>query len=82
MTGSAAVSIFGEIAHSAICLMRPITAKDIEEWRDTLMVIIDEISFANVTVLGTINKKLNQLKERPATDKFGDLAVLFAGDFS
>ena len=81
MTGSAAVSIFGETAHSAFCLMRTITAKDIEEWRDTLMVIVDEISFANISVLEKINTKLNQLKERPANDKFGDLAVLFAGDF-
>lgn len=83
MTGSAAVSIFGETAHSAFCLNRNIKSQDVDEWKDTLMIIVDEISFASEATLMCMNKKLNQLKEKPiATTKFGDLAVLFAGDFT
>ena len=51
LTGAAAVSIFGETTHAACCLNRKVQSQDIDTWKGTLMVIIDEISFASEYVL-------------------------------
>ena len=83
LTGAAAVSIFGETTHSA-CLLNAstITEERIKEWQHTKMVIIDEISFASERVLSLINKKLNILKQTGNDTKFGNIPILFAGDFT
>ena len=54
----------------------------IDEWKDTMMVVIDEISFASYSVLQNINEKLNTLKEVENTKYFGDIPIVFAGDFT
>ena len=83
LTGAAAVNIRGETTHSA-CLIynKAIKPQDIEDWQDTVMVLIDEISFTSYDVLSKINKNLNILKEADLVDKFGNLPILFAGDFT
>ena len=46
------------------------------------MLIVDEISFASEHVLATLNKKLNLLKETGNEKKFGNIPIVFAGDFT
>ena len=83
LTGAAAVNIFGETVHSACYLNnKRIVPGYIDEWKDTMMVIIDEISFASYSVLQNINEKLNTLKEVENTKYFGDIPIVFAGDFT
>ena len=83
LTGAAAVNIFGETTHGA-CLLnaRNVTAEKIEEWKDTKMLIVDEISFASKHILMKLNKHLNLLKEVGNEKRFGNIPVLFAGDFT
>ena len=83
LTGSAAVNIGGETTHSA-CLINKkiIQATDIEDWQDTALVIIDEISFASYDLLKKIDSNLNFLQQTNQIDKFGELPILFAGDFT
>jgi hypothetical protein len=83
LTGAAAVSIRGETTHSA-CGLRSTTLKTerIHEWEDTKMLIIDEISFANEKTLKDINDKLNQLKQSGNESRFGNIPIVFTGDFT
>ena len=82
MTGAAAVGIFGETTHSACHLNnKKITTNHIEEWKDAVMLIVDEISFASEKDLANIHNKLNELKETPFK-KYGDIPIIFAGDFT
>ena len=83
LTGAAAVAIFGETVHAA-CHLNSVTIKHehIDEWKDTMMVVIDEISFASYSVLQSINKKLNILKEVRCEAKYGGIPIIFAGDFT
>jgi len=82
LTGAAAVSIFGETTHGACSLNGNVTAEKIDEWKDAKMLIVDEISFASEHVLATLNKKLNLLKETGNEKKFGNIPIVFAGDFT
>jgi hypothetical protein len=80
LTGSAAVSINGETTHSA-CKLNSAVVTQSEEWDDTIMIIIDEISFAKKHDVESMNKNLNLLKDMRRHMLFGGLHVLFAGDF-
>ena len=83
LTGAAAINIFGETVHSAYGLNKTSSSTDdIDEWKDTLMVIIDEISFASEQTLRKINNKINILKEVGNEGRFGDIPIVFAGDFT
>ena len=46
------------------------------------MLIVDEISFASNKTLQKLNKRLNELKETGNNKRFGNIPVLFAGDFT
>ena len=84
MTGTAAVNINGETVHKACCLN--CDKKNVnpdEEWMDeTCLVIVDEISFASNQELEKLNDNLNQLCDTSSSKYFGDLPMVFAGDFS
>ena len=80
LTGSAAIAINGETTHSA-CKLNSTVVTQSEEWNDTIMIIIDEISFAKKQDVETMNKNLNLLKDMRSHMLFGGLHVLFAGDF-
>ena len=72
LTGAAAVSIFGETVHSACFLnTKKIKTEMTEEWKDTLLVVVDEISFASESILRKINENMNILKEIGKEGKFG-----------
>ena len=91
LTGTAAVSILGQTAHSALNLSFNLDSrncssdawkKKIEEFEQTYMVIIDEISFASIEVIDEINRKLNFLRNATSKSLFGNIPIMFCGDFS
>ena len=83
MTGSAAALLpEGRTLHSAACLNKDdmnIQDVDRREWKHTIVLIIDEISFMDVYELNNLNRKLKLLRQ---SDKmFGDVQVIIVGDF-
>ena len=80
LTGAAAVAILGETTHKAACLKKRVDANDVNAWKKTHMIIVDEVSFAKREDLEKLNDKLKELKEQ--NKNFGGIIVVFAGDFS
>lgn len=82
VTGTAAVSINRETTCSAFNLK---TVKDkikySKEFDDTVMVIIDEISFMGCKQLKKLNDHMNTKCNARITAAFGNKQMLFAGDF-
>ena len=82
MTGAAAVNINGQTVHRA-CKLNNSNIEKSDEWaNETCMVIVDEISFCSQDELTKISANLNLLCDKPPESLFGDLPMLFAGDFS
>ena len=82
LTGVAATHLNGETVHSALHLNRKkgLEPEQIENWEQTVLLIIDEISFASGDDIRNIDQKLRMLKQ--CTDqRFGGLDIVFAGDF-
>jgi hypothetical protein len=65
MTGVGVTILMGETTHSAAYLnqKRPIEAEQIELWRSTRLLIIDEIPFPSKEDFMELHKKLRQLKQ-------------------
>ena len=81
MSGVAATLLHGETTHSALALMRKIKNDEIEEWADTRLVIIDEISFASKSDFETACGNLQKLKKQRYRP-YGGLNIAFLGDYS
>ena len=83
LTGAAAVNINGETTSRA-CKLNSKNVEKSDEWADeTCMVIVDEISFCSQDDFEKLNANLNLLCDKEPPDHlFGDLQILFAGDFS
>ena len=82
LTGVAAVSIGGQTTHTAVRLNadnKNTSTADIEFWKDTRLLIVDEISFGSDRTLEMLNNKLSILKRKGKL--YGGVHVLFAGDF-
>ena len=63
MTGCAATLLNGETTHGAFKLnTSKIDAKDEQEWKNTRLAIIDEVSFASKEDIILMNQKLQRLK--------------------
>ena len=83
MTGTAAVSIGGETTSSACSLNiseEKLSVND--DFQETIMIIIDEISFMSDLELNKLNDHLNILCDVKRTSLFGGLQVVFVGDFA
>lgn len=92
LRGVAATSILGETLHSALGIgvngkftksagMEDDKNDKINEWRDTKLLIVDEISFASKSLLQALDRALKHLKQNQC-DHYGGISVCFAGDFS
>jgi hypothetical protein len=53
------------------------------EWKDTSLLIIDEISTVSCQLLGRVHERLNEISSRPKKkgEFFGGMHVLMCGDF-
>jgi hypothetical protein len=82
MSGVAATLIMGETTHGALHLnqTRQFTREQIDCWKDTRLLLVDEISFATRWQIEKIHENLCQLKENQAA-RYGGLHVVYAGDF-
>ena len=82
MSGIAAMLLHGETTHKAVGLNRKsIPAWMIDEWYDTRLLIVDEISFASARDIEKIQTNCGVLKEK-TFEPYGGVNVVFCGDFS
>ena len=81
LSGVAATLLHGETTHMALGLnSRKISNAKKEEFDDTRLVVIDEISFAGVSTVEKIHECIKILSGS-AFLKYGGMNVVFAGDF-
>ena len=90
LTGVAATSILGETVHSALGInihgginldLKKGKGVDlINAWKETKLLIIDEISFASKRLLKDIVVALEVLKQN-RDEKYGGISILLSGDF-
>ena len=84
MSGVAATLINGETIHSAAKLnCEKITLDHQKEWYNTQMLIVDKISFANLSDLMKLHESLRKLKETHDRyhDKYSGLDLIFPVTF-
>jgi Helitron helicase-like domain at N-terminus/PIF1-like helicase len=86
MSGVAATHIMGETTHGAIHLNRKAAFKEehYERWRNTRLMIIDEISFASAATINRLNDNLNKLLRLNRFlngYKYGGVNIVYSGDF-
>jgi hypothetical protein len=81
LTGTAAVSINGETVHSACKLSNRAKVKRDDEWENTIMIIVDEVSFITKVDFEKLSKNLNIICDGGKKAFFGGLQIVFAGDF-
>ena len=81
MTGVAATLLLGETTHAAVYLnqKKAITSEQVDHWKDTHLLIIDEISFASKVDFEKLHKHLRRLKQNLHLP-YGGLNIVFAGD--
>ncbi len=77
-TGAAA-SLIGGVTISYLNLQRQINKKDINEWKDVRILVIDKVSFMSNSIFQKLNRQLTQIGNR--TKLFGGFSIIFAGDF-
>ena len=81
-TGAAACQIpNGKTLHSTVCLQaRSITEDNINSWKSTQMLIIDEVSFLSEHLFEKTDKHMRILKGEKDT-MFGGCHIILVGDF-
>ncbi|KAG7345206.1 PIF1-like helicase [Nitzschia inconspicua] len=80
LTGAAAVSINGETTAKAFALNREIR-NELDEFRNTYLVFVDEISFALYQDIESLNQKMKETLDNPM-EPFGGVPSVFSGDFT
>ena len=75
LTGTAAVTIGGETTHAACCLYNSPDnmGPQVQEWKQSYLLIVDEISFASKDILIKLNEKLNILRQAEGGSRFGGI---------
>ena len=68
-TGSSAAIFGGATIHSAAHMMGgKITDAMRKEWEDVKVLVIDEVSFFKTTDMDTLDRRLQELKNKPPID--------------
>ena len=82
MTGSAASLLQnGRTCHMTCALnKKKIEDTDRKQWKGTIMVIVDEVSFMTANSLREMDWKLRELTEQ-RSDLFGGMQIVLSGDF-
>ena len=81
-SGVAATLLLGETMHSALKVNnKTLTYEMIEDFQNTRLVIIDEISFASERDFKIIDSNMRALRNRSKHQKFGGVDIVFAGNF-
>ena len=80
-TGSAASLVGGRTICKAAYLLKKgsLTEEDKREWRDVMIVIIDEISFMGDDQLQILDQRMKELGDR--TKPYGGYSIVFSGNF-
>ena len=81
MSGVAATLLHGETTHGALSLNGKVKNDDIEDWADTRLVIIDEISFASEKNFEKMCSNLQKLKKQ-RYKLYGGVNLALLGDYS
>ncbi|KAG7365063.1 PIF1-like helicase [Nitzschia inconspicua] len=80
LTGAAAVSINGETTAKAFALKRKVQ-DELDEFRNTYLVVVDEISFASIEDMELLNEEMKEILDKPL-QPFGGVPIVFCGDFA
>jgi hypothetical protein len=81
LTGVAATSIMGQTTSTGLGMTRTVTDnKFIKSFKDTRMILIDEVSFCKAFELGQIDRSMRIVKQEPDLT-YGGVHVIFSGDF-
>lgn len=85
-TGAAAILIGGNTLHFACNMRLGVTKPNVTQdtrnlWRNRRFMIIDEVSMMSASLLWKVHNFLNQVGPGPADMPFGNMNMLFFGDF-
>ena len=81
LTGSAATDIKGRTIHSEVKFGSKVLHIDINQWKNTRILVIDEISFGGYeTFMKQLSCQLQQLTEHEELP-YGNVPIVFIGDF-
>lgn len=81
MTGVAATILMGDTIHNAAHLnqKRPLEDAQIENWEESRLVFLDEVSFADRQDFGETHRKIRLLKQQ-INKRYGGMNMVVAGD--
>ena len=81
LTGVAATILLGETTHRAVHIncQREFTAEDLEDWKETRLLIIDEVSFAAPKIFQKLDENLRVLRSE-LFEPYGGVNIVFSGN--
>jgi hypothetical protein len=81
LTGVAATILMGETTHRAVYLnqRREISAEQVDNWKETRLLIVDEVSFAAPSLFEKLDENLRTLTGK-LMERYGGINIVFSGD--
>jgi hypothetical protein len=78
----AAASLFGGVSISKATFLNkqnPLSLEEINEWKEYQILVVDEVSFMNDSILKTLDTNLKIIKD--GNKPFGGFSIIFSRDF-